>query len=471
MTRPPRTTRCTRQLTTQQQQQRTRCYSLIIDDQEIRYAMAPMVGASDYAFRKLVRSYSNEPILGYTQMLHAKKLLNDKTFRRNHLDFCDDWNDDQQRLLSHSQLTCIEGIEDIGILVKPDEGSQRHLEGGPLMVQLAGHCPSIVVDAAQLVVDHAPLTVSGIDLNLGCPQGIARKGRYGAFFMEQDEDLVCKILTQLRLSLPTHVKVSAKIRLPLDGDLVLKSRIAKLVDSGIDFLTIHGRTLKENKVTVGPCHLDKIRLAIDTARSISPDFPVIANGGIENHESIASVFHETGACAVMSSEALLETPNVFTVPSTPMNENPRAMLNQQLQFARDYIAICAQHPPVAGSYSPDGGSFNVARGHLFKFLHRYIQMHDDLRLRMTDTMPWNLKSASLLIDELESRYQSDADLDRFCGPSWYLRHRAGRDLIHHRGPKEVTPELTIDERKRQMLTRIQHLRELKEEKEERVVPK
>jgi tRNA-dihydrouridine synthase len=68
----------------------------------------------------------------------------------------------------------------------------------------------------------------------------------------------------------------------LDGDLVFKSRIAKLVDSGIDFLTIHGGTLKENKVTVGPCHLDKIRLAIDTARAIRPDFPVIANGGIAN---------------------------------------------------------------------------------------------------------------------------------------------------------------------------------------------
>jgi tRNA-dihydrouridine synthase 1 len=49
------------------------------------------------------------------------------------------------------------------------------------------------VDAAQLVVDRATLTVSGIDLNLGCPQGIARKGRYGVFFMEQEEDLVCNI--------------------------------------------------------------------------------------------------------------------------------------------------------------------------------------------------------------------------------------------------------------------------------------
>jgi hypothetical protein len=50
-----------RQSTTQQQ--RTRCYSLVINDQEIRYAMAPIVGASDYAFRMLVRGYSDEPIL------------------------------------------------------------------------------------------------------------------------------------------------------------------------------------------------------------------------------------------------------------------------------------------------------------------------------------------------------------------------------------------------------------------------
>jgi tRNA-dihydrouridine synthase 1 len=139
------------------------------------------------------------------------------------------------------------------------------------------------VDAAQLVVDRATLTVSGIDLNLGCPQGIARKGRYGVFFMEQEEDLVCNISSQLRLSLPTHVKVSAKIRLPLDGDLVFKSRIAKLVDSGIDFLTIHGGTLKENKVTVGPCHLDKIRLAISTRRALFVQiFQSLLSGGIAN---------------------------------------------------------------------------------------------------------------------------------------------------------------------------------------------
>ena len=421
--------------------------------------MAPMVAASDYAFRRLVRSYSpvddRGHVLGYTQMLHAKKLVHDKTFLRNHLDFCD-WDGE----LLPTQLACIEGNAE-----EVHQGAGLHHEGGPLMVQLAGHCPSTVSDAAQLLIERAPTCISGFDLNLGCPQGIARKGRYGAFLMEQDEDLVCQILTQMRRSLPSHIMVSAKIRLPLDGDVALKRRIAKLMDTGMDFMTIHGRNLKENKVTVGVCHFDKIRLAVDFAHSIRPGFPVIANGGIENHESIATVMDRTGACAVMSSEALLETPNIFAVPSP---EDSRALLNQQLKFARDYIEICSQHPPLPGAFSPNGGSFNVARGHLFKFLHRYVQVHDDLRTKMTDTMPWNLKSASLLIDELESRYQSDADLEQFCGPSWYLRHRAGRDLIHHRGPKDAMPEVPLDERKRQMQERIQLLRNQNDGKNQQV---
>jgi tRNA-dihydrouridine synthase 1 len=420
--------------------------------------MAPMVAASDLPFRKLVRSYANkdEPILCYTQMLHSKKLVNDKTFRRNHIDF-GNWNDG----MLPPQRTCIEGMDDIEPYVGP------HVEGGPLMVQLAGHDPSMVVDAAQIVLDlAAPNTVSGIDLNLGCPQGIAKKGKYGAFFMEQDEDLVCEILKQLRLSLPSHIKVSAKIRLPLEGDVVLKQRITKLVDSGIDFLTIHGRTLKENKSTVGVCHFDKIRLAIETARAIQPDFPVIANGGVQDYENIESILQQTGACAIMSSEALLETPNVFTVPT--IQNDPRAALNQQLQFARDYIYLCAKHPPLPGAFSPDGGSFNVARGHLFKFLHRYLQTHPDLRNHLADTMPWNLKSALLLIDDLESRYASDADLEQFCGPTWYRRHRKSRNLIHHRGPTDAVPVLTVTERKRQMQERIQRLQEQKMEKEQRL---
>ena len=87
------------------------------------------------------------------------------------------------------------------------------------------------------------MNVSGIDINCGCPQGIARKGRYGAFLMEEDPVLVCDVLKCLRRDLPENVGVSVKIRLPSSGTgedgegrgndgKDLKERICRLVDAG-----------------------------------------------------------------------------------------------------------------------------------------------------------------------------------------------------------------------------------------------
>ena len=38
-----------------------------------------------------------------------------------------------------------------------------------------------MLKAARLVEDHC----DAVDINLGCPQGIAKRGRYGAFLMEE----------------------------------------------------------------------------------------------------------------------------------------------------------------------------------------------------------------------------------------------------------------------------------------------
>ena len=78
-------------------------------------------------------------------------------------------------------------------------------EDRPLTVQFCANDPDILLAAAKFVENDC----DAVDINLGCPQGIAKKGNYGSFLLEK-KDLIVSMVRKLKAEL--KVPVTCKIR-------------------------------------------------------------------------------------------------------------------------------------------------------------------------------------------------------------------------------------------------------------------
>jgi tRNA-dihydrouridine synthase 1 len=304
-----------------------------------KYFVAPMVEHSELAYRMMCRAYGS-PVV-FTQMLHSRSFSESAEFR-------------QKSFITHAL-------------------------DRPLIVQFNGDDPDVILAAAKYVEDQC----DAVDINLGCPQGIAKRGHYGAFLMEELELLTNIVRT---VSQGLKVPVTCKTRIYKDFDRSVRL-CETLAQAGASMLTIHGRTREERGQLVAEVDWDMVRRLKE---HFGDRIPIVANGGIQDLEDVHRCLGITGCNGVMSSEGVLENPTIF---SGGINSEGRKLT--QLDIAEEYLSYCRKYPEPT--------ILKKIRGHMMKFLYRYFTVHTEVR---------NMMGAAQTIEEHED----------VCRVSVYAKH-------------------------------------------------
>jgi len=181
----------------------------------------------------------------------------------------------------------------------------------PLFVQFCANDPDYLLSAAKLVQPYC----DAVDLNLGCPQGIARKGHYGAF-LQEDWDLIYRLINTLYKNL--DIPVTAKFRIQETKEKTL-DYAKMLLNAGASVLTVHGRRREQKGHLTGLADWEMIKYLRD---NLPEETVMFANGNILQHGDVQRCLDATGADGIMSAEGNLYDPSIFAIPP-PTGEKGR----------------------------------------------------------------------------------------------------------------------------------------------------
>ena len=264
----------------------------------------------------------------------------------------------------------------------------------PVGIQIYGHIPQSMVDAARMA-DQAAALAGGhgadlIDINFGCPVSkIAGRGAGSGMMREPDKMVAITRAVVEAVGKP----VTVKTRLGWDESSKIIVELAeRLQDAGIAALTIHGRTR---------CQLYRgsadWTLIGEVKRNPRMHIPIIGNGDIVDGPSAKRAFDDYGVDGIMLGRATFGHPWIFREIKHYLatgEELPPLPVRERVALARRHLALSLE------AKGEPRGVYEMRR-HLSCYF-KGLPDFKETRIRMVTTL--DVQELYGILDEIEDRW-------------------------------------------------------------------
>lgn len=274
--------------------------------------LAPMAGATDYAFRRVCRKFGAEYLV--SEMVCAKALCYEQKIKKS-------------LIASPSKTAPLAAIGD-GEL--------------PMAVQIFGSEPEFMAEAARMIAENnyrgttSKFIPTAIDINMGCPVNKVVSNGEGSALLKNPE-LAGKIVEAVALAV--DLPVTVKIRTGWDSNSINCVEMAKRLEaSGASLICVHGRTREQQYAPYADwSHIARVKEALS--------IPVIGNGDIFEPNDALKMMNETGCDGVMIGRGALGNPWIFenVINLFEGREARRISTNEVVDVALWHLALMIEN--------------------------------------------------------------------------------------------------------------------------------